>query len=84
MTGFGADWTGNVFRQWICFSECKPVGGRTDANTNSKLPVYLVFSIAFGIILLQTARQIDPFAYYIPFLAELFFCGGGPVFHRFW
>lgn len=73
----GVDATASVFRSILSIVHPTPVlTGLENANAESELRFYSVFWIAYGVILIQTARDLRTYVSRVPLLMGLFFAGG--------
>jgi hypothetical protein len=64
----------NVLR--VVMPVAEDVRGLAEADADSELRFYAVFWIAYGIILIGTARNLLATLWRVPWLAGLFFAGG--------
>jgi hypothetical protein len=74
---FGAQPTADVFAAAFAFlggTEARPALGGADID--SELRFYAVFWIAYGAIVVATARRLDLHKARVPLLLALFFAGG--------
>ena len=78
MMVLGANATGQFFAGLIntAFSQTTKLNGLSSPNVDSELRFYAVFWIAYGVFLVDTARDLNKKIARIPVLAGLFFIGG--------
>jgi len=74
---FGVDVTGQFFKTVLdVIYPSGELSGLANANADSELRFYSVFWIAYGLLLVQTARDLTKHLGRIPWLIALFFAGG--------
>ncbi len=75
--GFGVDAAGRFFKGLMDYTyPTEPLTGLDNPNADGELRFYSVFWIAYGILLVQTARDLTRHIARIPWLIALFFAGG--------
>jgi len=74
----GADATGQFFAALTNFFLAQPqeLEGMSSPNVDSELRFYSVFWLAYGIIILRAANNLDGNMRHVPIFAGLFFAGG--------
>ncbi|MEP3891858.1 MAG: DUF4345 domain-containing protein [Hellea sp.] len=73
----GVDSTAKIFRSILSVVYMTPaLTGLENVNAESELRFYSVFWIAYGAILIQTARDLKTHISRVPLLLGLFFAGG--------
>ena len=74
----GANATGQFFASLIntAFSQTTKMDGFSSPNVDSELRYYAVFWIAYGLVLVDTVRDLSRKIGRVPVLAGLFFAGG--------
>jgi len=73
----GVNATGQLFNRLLSlFIDAPTLTGLDNPNAESELRFYSVFWIAYGLILIQTARDLSHHIKRVPWLLGLFFAGG--------
>ena len=74
---FGVDMTGQFFKAVIdTIFDSGELTGLRNPNADSELSFYSVFWVAYGVLLIKAANDIERYQARIPWLIGLFFAGG--------
>lgn len=73
----GVEYTGQIFNRILSLLyDAGPITDLGTPNAETELRFFSVFWMAYGVILIQTARELTQHARRVPLLLGLFFLGG--------